>query len=53
MILTTDQCEPDDLGDLTVYPSLYAYSAFSERYDDTPLDQLVRTYYLKVLQPAE
>lgn len=45
MILTTDQCEPDDLEDLTVYPSLYAYSAYWSRCDETPLDSLVRQYY--------
>lgn len=44
-MLTLDQCEPEDLDDLTVYPSLYAYSAYSEQYDETPIDQLVRKYY--------
>jgi hypothetical protein len=45
MMLTIDQCEPEDLNDLTVHPSLYAYSAYCARYDETPLDQLVRQYY--------
>ncbi len=53
MLLTTDQCEPDDLNDLTVYPSLYAYSALCSRYDETPLDALVRQYYcINPLQAA-
>lgn len=45
-MLTIDQLEPEDLEDLTVYPSLYAYSAYSARYDETPIDSLVRAYYL-------
>ena len=52
MMLTTDQFEPEDLEDLTVYPSLYAYSAFATRYDDTPIDALVRAYYLDSSQPV-
>jgi hypothetical protein len=53
MLLTTDQCEPDDLDDLTVYPSLYAYAALCSRYDETPLDALVRQYYcINPLQAA-
>ncbi len=47
MMLTLDQLDPeDDLEDLTLYSSLYAYSAFSERYDETPIDSLVRLFYL-------
>jgi len=47
MMLTLDQLDPeDDLEDLTLYPSLYAYSAFCERYDETPIDSLVRLFYL-------
>lgn len=45
MILTAEQCEPDDLDDLTVYPSLYAFSAYWSRCDETSLDLLVRQYY--------
>ncbi len=48
MMLATDQYELEDLEDLTVYPSLYAYSAYAARYDDTPIDALVRAYYLDV-----
>lgn len=50
-MLTTDQIEPEDLEDLTMYPSLYAYSAFATRYDETPLDALVRLYYLGLPTP--
>ena len=47
MLLTDDQFEPDDLDGLTVHPSLYAYSAYESRYDETPIDQLVRLYYCR------
>lgn len=46
MLLTNDQLEPEDLEDLTLYPSLYAYSAYCDRYDETPVDTLVRLFYL-------
>ena len=52
MLLSSDQCEPEDLLDLTVYPSLYAYSAYACRYDDTPIDTLVRAYYLDASLPV-
>jgi hypothetical protein len=45
MILSQDQIEDDYVNELTIYPSLYAYSAFCARYDETPLDRLVRQYY--------
>lgn len=35
--------------DMTVYPSLHAHLAYSERYDETPLDTMVRAYYLGCL----
>ena len=38
--------ESQDVVPLTVYPSAYAYSAFSDRYDETPIDNLIRLYYL-------
>lgn len=52
MFVSSDQLEPDELVDLTVYPSLYAYSAYAARYDDTPIDALVRAYYLDSSQPV-
>ncbi len=46
-MLTIDQLDPeDDLEDLTLYSSLYAYSAYCEEYDETPIDLLVRLFYL-------
>jgi hypothetical protein len=45
MILSQDQIEDDYVSELTIYPSLYAYSAYCARYDETPLDRLVRQYY--------
>ena len=41
--------ETDELlarDDIAVYQSPYAHLAYSCRYDETPLDVLVRTYYL-------
>ena len=52
MISEEDIDESFDAMGMTVYPSLYAYSALTERYDETPLDRLVRMYYLDTPQPA-
>ena len=30
---------------MTLYSSVYAYSALMEKYDETPIDELVRNYY--------
>ena len=46
MLLTNDQIEPEDLEDLTLYSSFYVYSAYCARYDETPVDTLVRLFYL-------
>lgn len=51
-MLSPDQLEPEDLEDLTVHPSLYAYSTYTTRYDETPLDALIRTYYLDLAQQS-
>jgi len=32
--------------DMSVYPSFDAHLAYFTRYDETPLDALIRTYYL-------
>jgi hypothetical protein len=46
-MLTINQLDPDDdLEDLTLYSSLYAYHAYCEQYDETPIDSLVRLFYL-------
>lgn len=53
MMLTIDQLDPeDDLEDLTLYSSLYAYSAFCDKYDETPIDTLVRLFYLDPVNKA-
>jgi len=52
MLLTNDQIEPEDLEDLTLYSSFYAYSAYSARYDETPVDTLVRLFYLDPAKKA-
>ena len=47
MILSTEETEELlDRDDITVYPSLYAHLAYATRDDETPLDTLVRAYYL-------
>jgi len=47
MMFSVEQLDPEDeLEDLTLYSSLYAYSAYCDRYDETPIDVLVRLYYL-------
>lgn len=52
-MLTIDQLDPeDDLEDLTLYSSLYAYSAFCDKYDETPIDTLVRLFYLDPVNKA-
>lgn len=51
MITDEDIDESFEAMGMTVYPSLYAYSALTERYDETQLDRLVRTYYLDVPPP--
>ena len=35
-----------DREDISVFPSFDAHLAYSTRYDETPLDSLVRAYYL-------
>jgi hypothetical protein len=53
MLVSQDQIEDDYVSELTTYPSLYAYSAYCSRYDETPLDALVRQYYCSIpLQAA-
>ena len=45
--LSTD--EADELlerEDMTVFSSFDAHLAYTTRYDETPLDNLVRAYYL-------
>ena len=45
--LSTD--EADELlerEDMTVFSSFDAHLAYATRYDETPLDSLVRAYYL-------
>ena len=36
-----------DLEGMTTYPSAYAHFAYTARYDETPIDTLVRVYYLE------
>lgn len=45
MIPTISTEELDESNSLTLYSSIYAYSALMEKYDETPLDELVQVYY--------
>lgn len=45
-LTTEEQDELMERDDMSVHSSLYAYSAYWARYDETPLDSLVRSYYL-------
>lgn len=45
MIDGSDLIDDESLEVLTIYPSLYAYCAYTTSYDDTPIDELVRMYY--------
>ena len=52
MLLSQDQIEDDYVRELTVYPSLYAYHAYSTGCVDAPIDALVQTYYLDASQQS-
>lgn len=45
MLVDSSQIEDESLEVLTIYPSLYAYCAYTTSYDDTPIDDVVRLYY--------
>lgn len=45
MIDGSDLIDDESLEVLTIYPSLYAYCAYTTAYDDTPVDELVKSYY--------
>ncbi len=45
MIVGSDQIDDESLSVLTIYPSLYAYCAYTTSYDETPIDELVQMYY--------
>ena len=47
MILSTEEVnELMERDDIAVYDSLYAHLAYAGRCDETPVDTLVRLYYL-------
>lgn len=47
MTLSTEEVnELMERDDITVYDSLYAHLAYAARCDETPVDTLVRLYYL-------
>jgi hypothetical protein len=45
MIVGSDQIDDESLSVLTIYPSLYAYCAYTTSYDETPIDELVQLYH--------
>ena len=47
MTLSTEEVnELMERDDIAVYDSLYAHLAYADRFDETPVDTLVRLYYL-------
>lgn len=45
MIVGSDQIDDESLSVLTIYPSLYAYSAYTKSYEEAPAEELVQLYH--------